>query len=166
MGSEMCIRDRYTYHLPTSATATNLGTAGGSTGFQSPQADGTDLNSLPTEISGYLFAPGTFIRLDHGTLDLGLVRDSVLNRSNDLHLFAEQWTKVCKVGYESVKLPLAVCPNGAGVAISRQLRAQLWSRRMRTSRRRVVGRCPRSRLRFRASPRMFVPLPGLSLIHI
>lgn len=112
--SKINVALQYTYHLPTAATAENRGAANGTTGFADPQAADTDLNALPTEITGYLFAPGTFIRLDHGVLDLGLVRDSVLNRSNDLHLFAEQWTKVCKIGYESVKLPLAVCPNGSG----------------------------------------------------
>ncbi len=107
----------FTYHLPTSATqAQGGGTAPGNAavdGIFGPQAAGA-LNALPTEVAGYLFAPGTFIRLDGGSLDLGLVRDSVLNVRNDLHLFAEQWTKVCKVGYESVKLLVATCPNGAG----------------------------------------------------
>ena len=98
----------YTYHLSSNATAVN------GTGLYGPQAAGADLNALPTQICAYMFSPGTFIRMDAGQLDLGLVRDSVLNRQNDLHLFAEQWTKVCKVGYESVKIPLAVCPNGAG----------------------------------------------------
>lgn len=35
------------------------------------------------------FAEGTFLHLDGGTLELGLVRDSVLNARNDYTIFAE-----------------------------------------------------------------------------
>ena len=81
--------------------------------FSAAQADGP-LNDYPEDAVSYLFAPGTFIRLDGGQLDLGIVRDSVLNRTNDLQIFAEEWTQVCKLGIESVRIEhQGVCPNGA-----------------------------------------------------
>lgn len=79
--------------------------------FNGPQGTG-DLNSFPTTTVSYLFAPGTFVRLDAGTLDVGLVRDSVLNGTNDLQLFAEQWIQVCMVGLESLRIEHTLCPDG------------------------------------------------------
>lgn len=70
------------------------------------------LNPWPATVVSYMFSPGTFVRLDAGTLDLGLVRDSVLNGTNDLQLFMEQWIQVCKVGIESIRLESTVCPSG------------------------------------------------------
>lgn len=79
--------------------------------FDAPQEEGP-LNKYPATFKAYIFCPGTFVRLDCGTLDLGLVRDSTLNKTNDLELFAEQWVEVCMVGIESVALELCPCPNG------------------------------------------------------
>ena len=78
-----------------------------------PQGAGA-LNGFPTSVVGYLFAPGTFVRLDGGTLDVGIVRDSLLNGTNDLQIFSEQWVQVCFVGLESVRLELSLCPDGTG----------------------------------------------------
>ena len=83
--------------------------------LSAPQVDG-DLNKYPLTFKAYMFCPGTFVRLDAGTLDLGLVRDSTLNKTNDLELFAEQWVEVCMVGIESVCIELCACPNGAAPA--------------------------------------------------
>lgn len=84
---------------------------GASQEFNGPQGVG-DLNSFPTTTVSYLFAPGTFVRLDAGTLDVGLVRDSILNGTNDLQLFAEQWIQVCMVGLESLRIEHTLCPDG------------------------------------------------------
>jgi hypothetical protein len=73
-----------------------------------------DLNSFPTSVVGYLFAPGTFVRLDGGTLDVGIVRDSTLNGTNDLQIFSEQWVQVCFVGLESLRLEMDLCFDGTG----------------------------------------------------
>jgi hypothetical protein len=70
------------------------------------------LNAFPSTVVSYLFAPGTFVRLDAGTLDLGIVRDSVLNGTNDLQIFSEQWIQVCQVGLESIRLEHTLCPDG------------------------------------------------------
>lgn len=55
---------------------------------------------LPSTIRSYVYAPGSVVRLDGGTLDLGLVRDSALNKTNDVEMFAEQWVEIAKVGAE------------------------------------------------------------------
>ncbi|MCJ7811086.1 MAG: major capsid protein, partial [Dehalococcoidia bacterium] len=70
------------------------------------------LDVFPSTVVSYLFAPGTFVRLDAGTLDLGIVRDSILNGTNDLQMFAEQWIQVCKVGLDSLRIESTLCPNG------------------------------------------------------
>lgn len=72
------------------------------------------LNPWPTKVKAFIYAPGTFVRLDGGTLDVGLVRDSTLNRTNDLQLFMEEWIGIAKLGFESVGLLSTLCINGAG----------------------------------------------------
>jgi hypothetical protein len=79
--------------------------------FNDPQGAGP-LNPFPSTVVSYLFAPGTFVRLDGGTLDVGLIRDSALNGTNDLQIFSEQWVQVCKVGLESIRLESTLCPDG------------------------------------------------------
>jgi hypothetical protein len=79
--------------------------------FNGVQAEG-ELNEFPGTVVSYLFSPGTFVRLDAGTLDVGLVRDSILNGTNDLQLFAEQWIQVCMVGIESLRIEHTLCPSG------------------------------------------------------
>lgn len=76
------------------------------------QAAGVALNPWPNAFRIYIFAPGTWGRLDGGQLDVGIVRDSSLNSTNDLQLFAEQWIQACKFGNESIRLDLTLCNNG------------------------------------------------------
>jgi len=61
-----------------------------------------------------LYAPGTFIRLDEGRLDLGTVRESTLNATNDFQIFTETFESVCEIGHDSWNLQdIAICPTGA-----------------------------------------------------
>jgi hypothetical protein len=83
--------------------------------FNGAQAVG-GLNQFPTKVKAFIYAPGTFVRLDGGTLDVGLVRDSTLNRTNDLQLFMEEWIGIAKLGFESVGLLSTLCVNGSGPA--------------------------------------------------
>jgi hypothetical protein len=85
---------------------------GADQGFRPTQSVG-QLNSWPETVRSYLFAPGTFVRLDGGTLDVGIVRDSVLNGTNDLQIFMEEWWALAQLGCESIALSSDVCPNGA-----------------------------------------------------
>jgi hypothetical protein len=70
----------------------------GSTQIFGMQDNGQPLLSFPGELIWYLFAEGTFLFLDGGTLDLGLVRDSTLNSTNDYRMFIESFEGVAKVG--------------------------------------------------------------------
>lgn len=61
-----------------------------------------------------LYAPGTFVRLDGPTLDLGVVRDSTLNAANDFQTFFESWTGLADVGNEALYVQgVETCPSGA-----------------------------------------------------
>lgn len=80
--------------------------------FNTAQTAGA-INRFPGVAQSYLHAPGTFVRLDGGSLDLGLVRDSTLNRTNDLQLFMEEWIGMAMLGLEAVRLIDVLCPNGA-----------------------------------------------------
>lgn len=72
----------------------------------------TDLRNWPSTVRWYLFHEGAFLGLDGGTLDLGLVRDSTLNNTNDFEMFMEQWASVAYRGIEAVKVTSTVCPDG------------------------------------------------------
>ena len=79
--------------------------------FNEAQGAGA-LNAFPTTVVSYLFAPGTFVRLDGGTLDVGMIRDSALNGTNDVEFFSEEWLQVCFVGLESLRIEHTLCPDG------------------------------------------------------
>lgn len=72
----------------------------------------TDLRNWPSTVRWYLFHEGAFLGLDGGTLDLGLVRDSTLNNTNDFEMFMEQWAAVAYRGVEALKVTSTVCPDG------------------------------------------------------
>lgn len=68
---------------------------------------------MPSTITGYAFLEGTWSFLDGGTLDLGMVRDSILNRTNDFQMFAETFEGVAKFGPgKSLAVTMDVCSNG------------------------------------------------------
>lgn len=70
------------------------------------------LLAFPSTVQWFLFVEGSFVFLDGGTLDLGLVRDSTLNKTNDYQIFAETFEAVAFYGIESLKITSTVCPNG------------------------------------------------------
>ena len=67
----------------------------------------------PTIVQLYLFHEGAWMFLDGGELNLGMVRDSTLNRTNDLQMFSESFEKVILRGHESLVITCDVCPSGA-----------------------------------------------------
>lgn len=75
------------------------------------------LNGFPNTLVWYLFAEGTFIFLDGGTLDLGIVRDSTLVGTNDYIMFLETFENVAKVGIESLKITSTINVNGSAAAL-------------------------------------------------
>lgn len=76
------------------------------------QPDGALLGWKPNVVS-YLYPEGSFIYVDGGGLDLGVVRDSTLNSRNDFQLFAETWEEVAFIGPESLRLSMTLVPDGS-----------------------------------------------------
>jgi hypothetical protein len=74
------------------------------------------LLGFPSNVIWYLFSEGTFLFLDGGTLDLGLVRDSTLNGTNDYKIFLENFEGVAKVGVESLRVTSALAIKGSSSA--------------------------------------------------
>lgn len=73
----------------------------------------TPLEQWPDTIEYMLFAPGTFVRGNGMTLDLGVTRDSVLNSTNDhTAAWAEDCFAILKPGHESRVVTVALCPSG------------------------------------------------------
>lgn len=70
------------------------------------------LLAFPGTVRWYLFPEGTFLYLDGGQLELGLVRDSILNQTNDFQLFGETFENVAYVGIESLAVTSTVCDSG------------------------------------------------------
>ena len=77
------------------------------------QAAATDLADLPPSIDTAFYPEGTFLFLDGGRLDLGVVRDSTLNGTNDFQTFVETFEAVHQIGHQSLWLSANVCPSGA-----------------------------------------------------
>jgi len=65
----------------------------------------------------YLFSEGTFLFLDGGTLDLGIIRDSSLVGTNDYKMFVETFEGIAKVGIESLAITQTVNINGVAAAL-------------------------------------------------
>lgn len=93
----------YYMDAPTNAAATGW--------FDSSQTAAA-LDSWPTHIFGYLFPRGTFIHLDMGELNLGLVRDSTLNETNDYQMFRETFENVAFIGIQSLEIDFTVDHSG------------------------------------------------------
>jgi chemotaxis protein histidine kinase CheA len=90
-----------TYHLEDFVTAASAGA----------------LNEFPDTFVWYIFAEGTFLFLDGGTLDLGVIRDSTLVGTNDYKMFVETFEGVAKVGVESLKVTSTISVNGVAAAL-------------------------------------------------
>lgn len=84
-------------------------------GFTSDPLGQPSVNATqwPDTIQYLLYAPGTFVRGQGLQLDLGVVRDSALNETND-HTAAwmEDCYAIAKVGHEARVVSTAVCTAG------------------------------------------------------
>jgi hypothetical protein len=72
---------------------------------------------FPDTFTWYMFAEGTFLFLDGGTLDLGIIRDSTLVGTNDYKMFVETFEGIAKVGVESIKVTSTIAVNGVAAAL-------------------------------------------------
>ncbi len=75
------------------------------------------LLGFAADFTWYMFAEGTFLFLDGGTLDLGIIRDSSLVGTNDYKMFVETFEGVAKVGIESLAITSAVNVTGGAAAL-------------------------------------------------
>jgi chemotaxis protein histidine kinase CheA len=85
-------------------------------GFDDSQGSGA-MNEFGDTFVWYIFAEGTFLFLDGGTLDLGVIRDSTLVGTNDYKMFVETFEGVAKVGIESLKVTSTINVNGVAAAL-------------------------------------------------
>jgi hypothetical protein len=82
-----------TWALDSSVPGTNGG------GFMGASTSG--IPAWPTSLQWALYPEGTWLFLDGGTLDLGVVRDSSLVKTNDYMQFSESFEAAAKQGGES-----------------------------------------------------------------
>ena len=75
------------------------------------------MNEFKDTFVWYLFAEGTFLFLDGGSLDLGIIRDSTLVGTNDYKMFVETFEGIAKVGVESIQVTSTIQINGARAAL-------------------------------------------------
>ena len=85
--------------------------------FGAQPGDTAKLLEFPDSFSWYLFAEGTFLFLDGGTLDLGIIRDSSLVNTNDYKMFIETFEGIAFVGVESLKITTNISVNGVAAAL-------------------------------------------------
>jgi hypothetical protein len=73
----------------------------------------TPATDWPLTMDYMIYAPGTFIRGNSMSLDLGVVRDSVLNSTNDhTAAWAEDCYALLKPGHESRVVTVDICGSG------------------------------------------------------
>jgi chemotaxis protein histidine kinase CheA len=77
----------------------------------------TALVEFSDTFTWYLFAEGTFLFLDGGTLDLGIIRDSTLVGTNDYKMFVETFEGIAMVGVEALAVTSTINVNGAAAAL-------------------------------------------------
>jgi len=92
-----------------------LDTAAGASPFAA-QSSGA-MNEFPDTFVWYIFAEGSFLFLDGGTLDLGVIRDSTLVGTNDYKMFVETFENVALVGVESLQVTSTINVNGVAAAL-------------------------------------------------
>jgi hypothetical protein len=93
----------------------SLDTAGGASHFAA-QSSGA-MTEFPDTFIWYMFAEGSFLFLDGGTMDLGIIRDSTLVGTNDYKMFVETFENVAKVGVESIQVTSTISVNGVASAL-------------------------------------------------
>lgn len=78
----------------------------------------TAMTAWPTTVDFLLYAAGTFVHGNGMSLDLGVVRDSVLNETNDhTALWSEECHLIARVGHESRQYRVAFNVNGSTSAL-------------------------------------------------
>ena len=94
-----------TFYLDTPTTGTTQGFADEAAGA---------LDDYPDVVQWALYVEGAFIHVDGGSLELGLVRDSTLNSTNDFQFFGETFENVARLApaQGALWITSTVCPSG------------------------------------------------------
>jgi hypothetical protein len=81
--------------------------------FTTQSASGA-IEKFPTAVTWYLFPEGAVQFLDGGRLDLGIVRDSVLDSTNDAEMFIEPFEGLAFRGFTgaATQFVSSLCANG------------------------------------------------------
>ncbi|MDX2759129.1 major capsid protein [Streptomyces europaeiscabiei] len=78
----------------------------------------TKMTAWPTTVDFLIYAAGTFIHGNGMSLDLGVIRDSVLNETNDhTAAWSEEAHLIAKVGHESRRYTVGFNVNGSTSAL-------------------------------------------------
>lgn len=85
--------------------------------FYGSQSGSAALNEFYDTFVWHIFAEGSFLFLDGGTLDLGIIRDSTLVGTNDYKMFVETFEGIAKVGVESLAVTQTINVNGVAAAL-------------------------------------------------
>jgi hypothetical protein len=75
-------------------------------------ADGENLADFPDDFEIPFWFDGSAVFADGGRLDLGIIRDSTLNDTNDYEMFMETFEGLLYLGPYGKTLTLTNCPNG------------------------------------------------------
>jgi len=102
------------FYLDTPATGVTQGFAD-----ETPGA----LDEWPNVVQWALYIEGAFLHIDSGVLELGIVRDSTLNSTNDYQVFGETFENVARIGPAQAALWVTstVCPSGEFPALTTAL---------------------------------------------
>lgn len=102
------------FYLDTPSTGT-------SQGFAAETASALD--DFPDDVQYALYVEGEFLHLDGGVLELGIVRDSTLNSTNDYQVFGETFENVARIGptQGALWVTATVCPDGTFPALQTAL---------------------------------------------
>lgn len=76
------------------------------------------LSAWPSTFKWFIFSEGTFLFLDGGTLDLGIIRDSGLVSTNDYKMFVETFEGIAKIGIESLAVTSTFKVTGEAAALT------------------------------------------------
>jgi hypothetical protein len=83
-------------------------------------AAGGVIDGYPAAAQVAVFPEGEFIHVDGGSLELGIVRDSTLNATNDYQLFGETFENVARLGPTQGArwFEATICPSGEFPSLS------------------------------------------------
>ena len=103
-----------TFYLDTPSTGTTQAFADEAAGA---------IDDFPDVIQFAVYVEGAFIHVDGGSLELGLVRDSTLNSTNDFQMFGETFENVALLAPAQAArwITATVCPSGEFPALATAL---------------------------------------------